>query len=586
VSKTPPLVGREQELELLRASLAQAREGHETRSLTVVGEAGIGKSRLISEFDDWLSGVAGDVETFRGRAHASSQHVPFSLMRDVLAEHAGIHDSDPPDTVGEKLQQDVVALLGDERAVTKTELIARLLGFEIGEAEDLGGVDPQHLNESARAFVQEYFRAAGTPAPAVLLCEDLHWADGASLDMIPLVASLPDAAVLVVGSARPSLLERRPEWGEGLRGHLIVELGPLTTQAGEALLVESLGGDRSVPGQLRHVVLTTAEGNPFYIEELIKMLVEDGVVFQAEGGWQLRDEDLAGLRVPPTLTGVLQARFDTLEPEERRCLQHGSVIGRVFWDKAVDSLTAAEGGSPAGQSTATAPILDQLRTREMVFRHDPSTFDDTEEYLFKHALLRDVTYSTLLKRQRRVYHGLAARWLEGVTGRARREGEFSRVIADHYLSADEPSRAADWYLRAGKVAAAQFANQAALEAFARALDLRPDASPRWRAEVLLEREEVNELLGDRERQRLDLDAAQAIADEIGDGHLGASVVSPHGLGTVLHRRGAGATPCRARRPVRAAVQCAIGWPHSANELATSYLATGRPRIRQRALNVS
>ncbi len=260
----------------------------------------------------------------------------------------------------------------------------------------------------------------------MIFLEDIHWADDSSLDLLDhLVAAVPDTRLLVVCLARPSLFERRPSWGEGQEIHTQINLKPLSRRASRALVGEILQKARDVPTDLRDLIVEGAEGNPFYVEELIKMLIEDGVIVHGEEQWRVELERLAKVHVPPTLVGVLQARLDSLPPEEKMLLQRAAVVGRLFWDAAVVELKASEGSGLDKEEIAS--LLEAVRDRELIFRRERSAFAGAEEYIFKHALLRDVTYETVLLKLRRVYHRQVARWLEFAAGK--RIGEYLGLIA-------------------------------------------------------------------------------------------------------------------------------------------------------------
>ena len=284
----------------------------------------------------------------------------------------------------------------------------------------------------------------------VMLVEDLHWADDSSLAWFDAADHvLHDRPVLVIATARPALLERHPHWGEGLDFHDRLDVRSLSRRESRLLVDEILQKVDELPRSLRELVVTAADGNPFHIEELVKWLLDAGVIIKDGATWQVRDQTVDQARVPPTLRGVLQARLDALSPPERATLQRAAVVGRVFWDAAVDSLAARVRGGrgPGGQSTAKA--LEQMRAREVVYERPHSAFDETREFFFKHTLLRDVTYDSVLKAHRLSYHGLVARWLEQAAERSRRLDQYAGLIAGHYDRAGDDTAAARWYLRAG-----------------------------------------------------------------------------------------------------------------------------------------
>jgi oligopeptide transport system substrate-binding protein len=222
-----------------------------------------------------------------------------------------------------------------------------------------------------------------------------------------------------------------------------------------------------IPRELRDLIVEGAEGNPFYVEELIRMLIEDGVILPGEELWRIELERLAGVQVPPTLTGVLQARLDSLPPKEKTLLQRAAVVGRRFWDAAVAELKAGE--EDKLDRGEVIPLLGSVREKELILRRERSAFAGTEEYIVRHALLRDVIYETVLLKVRRVYHRQVARWLEVAAGE--RIGEYLGLIAGHYELAGEGEKAVTYLQRAGDQARLAYANQEASGYYRRALAL-------------------------------------------------------------------------------------------------------------------
>jgi predicted ATPase/class 3 adenylate cyclase len=534
------MVGRQAELERMQAAFQDVARSGAQHTLLIVGDAGIGKSRLLAEFEQWTGDQPGALHLFKGRAFPATQNSPFSLVRDLFASRFEISDSDPPAVVRHKLEQGWVEAFTQDApgaasasAVAGAHTVGRLLGFELDDHQrDSKPEQEAHaFYDQALIDLRRFFRSLGSSGPILVLLEDLHWADDSSLELFRhLQDHLGDIPVLVVAAARPISLERPGEDWTGLRVHTRLLLGPLSWGDSLQLARDILHKVENIPPDLLDLITSNAEGNPFYIEELVKMLMEDGVIQAGESGWRVEDQRLSELRVPPTLVGVLQARFDSLPPVERAALQHGSVIGRIFWDRALQYL--AQGSSQEGNYPTAydvPDILHHLQTRQMVFQRAQSTFDETNEYLFKHALLRDVTYESLLKKQRRVYHRLAASWLEDVTERIQRPDQFGGLIAAHYEQAGEHAAAARWYRRTGQSAARRYANAEALHAFSRALVLLPEEDVEQRFEVLLAREAVNELLGQPEARRQDLEAA---------GQLASQMETPEAQARVLVRQAA------------------------------------------------
>jgi predicted ATPase len=245
---------------------------------------------------------------------------------------------------------------------------------------------------------------------------------------------------------------------------------PLSKQATQTLVSEILQKVAHIPTPLQDLVVNGAEGNPFYVEELIKMLIEDQVILRGEDHWQVELERLAEVRVPPTLTGVLQARLDSLPPREKTTLQRASVVGRKFWDSAVEELADSK-----VEASQVDYLLKDVCNRELIYQREHSTFSKTDEYIFKHAILRDVTYETVLLKLRREYHQLVAKWLEDTAGE--RLGEYLGLIAGHYELAGAKEKAADYLRRAGEEAMQVSAFRDAIRASEHALTLLPTDSP-------------------------------------------------------------------------------------------------------------
>ena len=339
-------VGREIELRRLQDRFYEVAEEHQWQMVTVVGDAGVGKSRLLSDFGRWLDDLPEPVSWFGGRAAHSGSRLPYALLHDLFATRFDIHDSDGPSEVRRKWERGVEQALGTgPDAVDKAHLIGQWLGFEIGESRSLDGVgdDPLSLSGRATAALAEYFRRLADQAPVVLLLEDLHWADEATLALINAAdAVLRECQVLVVATTRPTLLERHPHWGEGLDFHTRLSLRSLSRRETRRLLDEILKRADHVPRELSDLVVMASEGNPFYVEELVNWFLEAEVITRDGDVWHVVEERLDQAQVPATLRSVLQARLDALTTAERVTLQRASVIGRVFWDDAVESLRSRQ----------------------------------------------------------------------------------------------------------------------------------------------------------------------------------------------------------------------------------------------------
>ena len=397
----------------------------------MVGEPGLGKSRLAYEFGLWLVDRAEPVVSMRARATPQSSTAPAALLRNLFSEHFAVHDTDTAAAVLEKFRAGTAGRLLPAEA----DILGQFCGYDCSASDTVRRLLGQDaLAHLGLTYFHQYLERLGQARPIVLVLEDLHWADDRSLDaLLGLAAPQPLAVpLLVVALTRPSFFERRPHWGEGLEPVTRLDLRPLSRRESRALVVEILQNVQDLPDSLRDLIAGASEGNPFFAEELVKMLVDDGVLLAKEGGWQIVADRVAGVRVPATLAGVLQARLDSLPAGERETLQRAAVVGREFWDEAVARLTEPAGGDSERQPLT--PILATLRGRELVYRHEHSAFEGTAEFVFKHALLRDVAYETVLRRLRRTYHRQVAEWMESRAGE--RLDEHAGLIAYHYQQAE------------------------------------------------------------------------------------------------------------------------------------------------------
>jgi len=508
------IIGREAELQILQNAYFDAIEGSETHVAIVSGDAGVGKSRLLYEFLNWTELRPERFWLFKGRARAETQAVPYALLHDGFVNRFEILESDSAATALAKFRQGMAGVLDAERA----DLVGQLVGFDFraaGSQAVANLLGDASFAQLATAYLLNYLRAMAAQQPLLMLFEDLHWADDSTLNWIDhTVAGMPSARLLLVCPARPALFERRPNWGQGREAYVHLALKPLSRRHSRALVAEVLKKAESVPDDLSDLITEGAEGNPFYVEELIKMLIEEGVIITGEEPWRVELPQLKGLRVPPTLTGVLQARLDSLPLPAKDVLQRASVVGRVFWDGAVEALSSAQ-ASPARPQLA--PILDVVSQRELVFQRDQSSFAGAQEYVFKHLILHDVTYETVLLKLRRTYHKQVAQWLEAHAGT--RTGEYAGLIAEHYERAGEGALAARWLQRVAEDAWLTGGLREAAHACERALALLPEAETAARAALLVRLCECRGRLGDLAGAQRDLTAGLHLAREAGDGRL-------------------------------------------------------------------
>lgn len=515
-----PLVGRQAELSQLQEHLKKAAEADFTQIVTIIGEAGVGKSRLLLEFERWIAACGIPMILFKGRCFEHPSNQPYSLLRSMLAHSFNILDSDSLGSMRHKLEGGLVEYLKDD-PLMKAHFIGALSGYDFSDSPYMRGLqnDPQQIRDRALFYLTQYFNAATQEAPIVIFLEDIHWADSPSLDAM-LTLSRECQRLLIICLARRTLFEQRPEWGSvehpGRSQQDLIKLSPLSAEDSNQLIDHILKKIDVIPEWLYQLIQNNTEGNPYYIEEIIKNLIEESVLVRDADldRWLIDASRMGEVKIPPTLTALLQARLDRLPIEEKRTLQQASVVGRIFWDAVLGAIRS--GSWSTGMEGQAWPELAALQQRDLVYPQQQSAFAGTQEYSFRHSLLRETAYRTLLKTNRKAYHARVAEWLLNTSQAIHREDEYAAIIAEHFDEAGESGRAAEWYLRAGKLAIAKASAQEALTFFDRALKLIPplDHSMRW--QVLLGRSEALGILGDT-AARLETDRELvALAHLLGD----------------------------------------------------------------------
>ena len=519
------MVGRNAELEALQAAFERLFQERRLAAVTVVAEAGIGKSRLLYEFEAWSETRPESFFLFRGRANAQTQSQPFGLLRDLLTWRLQIADDDSIEAARAKMEQVIVPLFvrddGADLAEGHAHLLGHLIGIEWRGSRHIRGIleDPKQIRSRALHTAAQIFRrvSASDGSPIVVQLENLHWADNESLDFLSYLGDVDrDVPMLILASSRPTLFERRDDWlGVGTQ-HRRIDLSPLDKGASRELANELLKKLPEIPAALRELLTGGAEGNPFYMEELLRMLIDQGAIDTGSAErWVLHADKLLATRVPGTLTGVLQARLDGLPAQEKATLQEASVIGQVFWDQALFALDAqAKDALPSlvGRELAV-PRTDAIKDMGS---------DELREYAFRHHILHQVTYSTVLKRHKRELHAKVAHWLSGLGGV--RANDFLGIVAEHYEKAGDAANAAEYHVRAAEHAGSRFAHGAALAQVDRALLLLDRTasvdstalSLRWR--LLQVRETSLDLQGRTRERRVSLDALWSLADTLDNDH--------------------------------------------------------------------
>ena len=462
-------IGRETELAEIQAAFEAARSAKQTNLISIVAEAGTGKSRLLYEFNHWLETQPHPVAVFKGRASLEIANSPYALIRDLLSARFKIQDTDTATIARQKLEQGMAEIMDGEEAIRCAHFTGHLIGIDYSTSPYLQGIlgDAQQIRDLAFHYMSQFFSEALSIQTGVIFLEDLHWADSDSLDFIEyLLQTRRDIPLLLIGLTRPLFFEQRPGWGKEPVRHLRLDLLPLSENDSRGLVAEILRKIPVIPDQLTDLIVSRAEGSPFYMEELIKVLMEGDVIITTGDHWSVRMKRLATLRVPATLTGLLQARLDGLSAHDREILQQAAIIGRVFWTNVVEYMHHSE--TQTNDGVGVTDSLGSLRKKELIFNNEESAFGEIPEYIFKHAILHDVAYESVLLRLRKVYHMQAAEGLIWLSGE--RVNEYAGRIGEHYEKAGDFLKAAEWYGRAGRRAHDAYAPVAAIGYYRKALE--------------------------------------------------------------------------------------------------------------------
>ena len=460
-----PLVGREEQLASLERSVERPAEG---AVVTLIGAAGVGKSRLSQEF---LERVADRATVLRGRCLPYGEGITFWPIAGVLREATGIDDRDSP----EHAQMMISELLTDaEDASLVAERLATLVG---------SGAATPGIQETFWA-VRKVFEHLGKERPLVVVFDDIHWAEATFLDLVEYLADRIRTRVVLLCLARPELLEIRPGWMSTNPKARVISLDPLSGDEIDGL-IRNLTAGAELEDEARARIAEVAEGNPLFVEELLRMLVDDGILERRNGTWTVAG-DLSGLAIPPTINALLSARLDRLERDERAVIERAAIVGRVFSWEAVAWLSPPE---------ARAGVILQLQSLSRKELVRPDYTESGESFRFAHILIRDAAYAAIPKTDRAELH---ERFADFIEAEARESGEYEEIVGYHFdqarqlrlelgppteRTAELGARAADVLASAGRRAFGRGDMSAAVKLLSRAAALLPERDPE-RAELL------------------------------------------------------------------------------------------------------
>jgi class 3 adenylate cyclase len=445
-------VGREAELGLLRATHERVADQGQAHLATIVGDAGVGKTSLVHALRDRLAPRDGCWYT--GRCLAYGRAITYHPLAEILRARLGILPGDPPEVVRDRL--------GDRE----------ILGLTLG----LDPPDRLHPHEARDRLHEAWIGLLGeicSGGPVTVVVEDLHWAEPDLLELLGKAARDVRSPLLLLTTARPELIDRQPDWGVARGSASRLWLEPLSAAEAEQMLAKIAG---ELPDTVRRLVLKRAEGNPFFVEEVLGSLLDEGVLRREAGRW-VASQVPATLDVADSVQGVIGARIDLLPAAEKSALQVAAVIGRSFWEDAVRAV-----------AESTQPDLRLLEERDFVRRSPQSSLEGQREYVFKHALTREVAYGSLPGGRKTLAHARFAEWLEAAGGG---DDEHAPALAHHYAKAVSPeyvdfARAADdphaaalrkravrWLRRAGELAFGRYELADAAELYRAAVELEP-----------------------------------------------------------------------------------------------------------------
>jgi predicted ATPase/class 3 adenylate cyclase/Tfp pilus assembly protein PilF len=503
-----PMVGREKALRTLEDALNEVRSAGRRQVVLLTGEAGVGKSRLVREFR--RSAAKTGIDFFQGSCMTYARSRPLWLLADMLRSIIGISEADPASLQREAVRAHLNAL--GVASSTQRQVIG-VLGLEqSGEARQVlpRNLDSAALQKLTYAALREFFLAETNQAPTVFVFDDLHWVDPTSLDFLSQLAqssaNMPAMMVLVSRDAKPTTpvyplvdaIRRSP------RSLVELRLDPLSEAEGRRLIDQLLGPGNGAAGALKEEIVARAEGNPFYAEEIVRMLLDHGVVTREDGRLLVtpRAAELLG-EIPGTIKSLILARLDQLPERARRTLQKAAVLGTSFPARLLWSLNG----------TAPEAMGAQLRLLEERQFLLPSSFGLERGYAFRHALVQQTVYGTLLKRDRQKIHQQAARAIE--RGDPGLQQERVEALAYHYSESCEPANAVPYLITAAEAAARRGATEITIQRLRQARSLMEGSSADWGeqpARVAIGLGEALKLVGEyAEAKQLLEDAVQRLS---------------------------------------------------------------------------
>jgi class 3 adenylate cyclase/tetratricopeptide (TPR) repeat protein len=517
-------IGREAEMQTLQQAYLRAFEGHGMVWAQLLSDPGLGKSRLLVDMTDWLDLRDETFRLLRARAFPDDANQTFALVRRIWFDRFQIAEDAPLENAETKWVERFTEFYGQKDCEEAAHALGLLVGLTFKNSPYIKSMRNDPIQVKGRALVvsRDLIKSVRQHYPVVVLLEDLQWTDSASWEYLTEVFLSRSGSEHLNGLFL--LAAARPEWqppneldtlfkSSSLNDHIsencgvLINLDPLTDQSTRELGMEIFQRVEDVPASVIDLLVKRSEGVPYFTEEIVNWFIDHEILDTRNEPWRFITEKLKSQPLPATLQHLLLTRLSSLSQPERTALQRGAIFGRRFWTGGIEAL-----GVPSGEET-----LGHLQPRGFIEAQPESSFQGDTEWSFHHNLLQEVSYESVLKRERSELHNVAAGWLENQARQAGRLDEFAGLLGDHCERAGELSAAVDWYLLAGRRAMHQGAPRAAKGFYTQALDLLPpvDKERRWLA--LLGREEANSVISDAEPWKADtttlLELARTFEDD-------------------------------------------------------------------------
>lgn len=421
---TTPMIGREQEFELLQQRYYNMLLDDQQYMVIISGEAGLGKTRLIYEFDSWIESLSWKTSVLKARAREEFEGQPYFLVTELIRSYFDILSSDHEELAREKI---MVKINQEFSAPAKRQyyiqICERAVGLEpvnnalshrnsSADTDSLSTFNNPHsvnIDPQLLPALLEFVRETANIEPTIILLEDIHWADSTSLQFIhQLHTDTSKKLLLIVATARPDFFNRYPQWSQlDPENFNNLKIQPLSEKNSRELIETILHRAERIPEQLFTNIIDRSEGYPYHIEEFIKMMIANNIIIEGKTKWSIRRDKLDSARVPTTIINILQARIDNLPPNVREVLRCASILGQIFWD---DGITHILRDTQSGDQKMVDKAIDFLLENRLIVERT-STSPTSREFTFSNSLLHQVAYESILKRQRRTYHISAGKWL-------------------------------------------------------------------------------------------------------------------------------------------------------------------------------